>query len=56
MKAPCTAINKKDNPDYREPARPSKKYGMKILTKVEYKKLGSSFDTRRDVMKKEVVF
>ena len=56
MKAPCTAINKKDNPDYREPARPSKKYGMKILTKAEYKKSGSSFDTRRDVMKKEGVF
>jgi hypothetical protein len=29
---------------------------MKILTKAEYKKSGSSFDTRRDVMKKEVVF
>lgn len=51
-----TRINKKDNLDYWEPARPSKKYGMKILAKEKYKKLGSSFDTRWDVMKKEVVY
>ena len=51
-----TRINKKDNLDYWEPARPLKKYGMKILTKVEYQKLGSSSDTRWDVMKKEVVY
>jgi hypothetical protein len=51
-----TRINKKDNLDYWEPARPSKKYEMEVLTQGEYRKLGSSSETRWDAIKKNVVY
>lgn len=51
-----TRINKKNRLDYWEPSRPIKKYNMEILQKGEYSRLGSSSDTRWDIMEKHVVY
>lgn len=42
--------------DYWEPYAPQKQYGMERLKNGEYKKFGSSSNTRWDVLKKNVVY
>lgn len=49
-----TRISKEGKPDYWEPARPQKSYGMEIH--VDYTKYGSGSKTRWDVLNKNVVY
>ncbi len=51
-----TRIQNKDNPDYWEPARPSKKYDMEIPKSDELIKAGNKNKTRWDLLEKNIVY
>ncbi|EIB3067222.1 AAA family ATPase, partial [Enterococcus faecalis] len=51
-----TRIKKKENPDYWEPARPNKQYGMEIPTKEELKLAKNTSETRWDLIEKNIVY
>ena len=51
-----TRVNKKGNPDYWEPSRPIKKYGMEMPTATELMDAENSSTTRWDLIDKPVVF
>lgn len=51
-----TRIHKKNNPEYWEPARPQKGYGMEAPTKEEFQKRYTNSKTRWDTLKKSVIY
>lgn len=51
-----TRIRDKNNPDYWEPARPNKRYGMVKPTINELESAGNSNTTRWDLIEKNIVY
>ncbi|MFT8619026.1 MAG: ATP-binding protein [Lentilactobacillus hilgardii] len=51
-----TRVKKPNNPDYWEPSRPIKAYGMDTLSKAELLKYGNKATTRWDQINKNVVY
>lgn len=51
-----TRIQKQNNPEYWEPARPQKRYGMEAPTKKDINKNYTNSRTRWDTLKKNVIY